>query len=398
MQAFSVDTPEATRQRGMRGGQPARYALLAIPVLICLALGMCFLLVPKSSTATTTAATATVIHDVALTVPSEWGQFCWTSKVTPGVVIATYASGSYTEFLPTFRLQAEALHARLLVFGPENLSDLEEPPLCEGESKSDWDGSETPCVPPPYAGTQCFKWKPLIVQQAWNQMRPDEDVLLYFDSRTLFLGDLNWLVEEVRQHGSGVFAHMGREPWVSVKRAVWDVLEVDPRTVGDRGVFQTSASAFGLSKRHGASIQLVETWVRMAMDPYLLCNCKARNGNPEYEGFVYHQHDQALLTAVCVAQTRSTPCHIVETTRHYLIPSVGRDWLSGHGVTCGCGEGDWDTHKADCRANSCRDGRGPLFERPAGPEALQLLSEYLIGKKLRSRQSPEELLPCKEQM
>ncbi|CAK0824792.1 unnamed protein product [Prorocentrum cordatum] len=396
MQAFNVDIPGATRQVSARqqGTRGRQYIFGAIALSICV-----FLAIPLLSLIWKNNGTDSGGHDyVALTVPSEWGQFCWTSKVTPGVVIATYASGSYTDFLPTFRLQAEALNARLLVFGPENISDLKEPPQCKGESKSDWDASEIPCVPPPYAGTQCFKWKPLIVQQAWDQMREDEDVLIYFDSRTLILGDLSWLVEEVRQHGSGLFAHVGRNPWESVKRAVWDNLSLDPRTVGDQGVFQTSASAFGLSKRHDASIQLLKTWTRMAMDPYLLCNCKARSGNPEYDGFVYHQHDQALLTAICVAQTGSTPCHVIETPSHYLIPSVGSDWMSDHHVICGCGAGDWDQHDADCRANSCRDEAGPLCERPAGPEAMELLGKYLLGKKLRSRQSPEELLPCELQM
>merc|ERR1711933_604844 len=104
------------------------------------------------------------------------------------------------------------------------------------------------------------------------------------------------------------------------------------------------------------------------------------------------------LTAICVAQTKSVPCHIVETTTHYLIPSVGSDWLSDHNVTCGCGAGDWDKNDADCRANSCRDNQGPLFERPAGPEAFELLSKYIIGKKLRSRQNPKSLLPCELQV
>lgn len=326
-------------------------------------------------------------NNLCAVIPTELGQLHWKTRHTPKVLFATYADGAFVDYLETFQTQVELLGGRLLVFGNESIKDLINVEPCAGIKSQDWDSSATPCLPPAYAKSHCFQWKPRIVQQAFNEMTEDEDVLLYFDSRSMFLGDMARMVEETRSKGSLFFISEGTPPVKNVKRAVWEHLEVEPDS-NPNFPYRVSASVMGFSK--GArSKQIIDTWVEVSSHPELLCN----GGTPEiqeHQGFSTHQHDQATITAVCVSlKSEDERCNWVVGGNSWMtfLDSLEGETslLTSLGITCGANAKSNNVHgTVEDRLAVCRNSSGfAMADQSADPKVVEVLAKYIIGKKLR---------------
>lgn len=309
-------------------------------------------------------------------LPTELGRIRWRSHRTPGVLFLTYADGPFQDYLPSFRKQVELLGGRLLVFGDTNVSDLNVVGPC-ANGPADWDKSETPCVPPGYENSHCFQWKPRIVQQALGQMREDEDILLYLDSRSMFVGDMARVVDETRSQGSLLITSTAYPAVKHVKRAVWEYLGVEPDS-NPHFPYRMSGSVLGLSKHSSISKAIVDKWVEVSDQPKLLCNGGTPD-TPESDGFVTHEHDQATLTAVCVSlKDEREQCHWVDRDEWLWFSNV--ELLQKLGITCGSKSLRGSPEQ---RLKPCASQSGPMADQPASEEVVQMLSKYVIGKKLR---------------
>lgn len=331
-------------------------------------------------------------------VPSELGSFCWESRPTPGVLFVTYATDDYLQYVPTLKSQTDALHARLLVFTPHMLPEIEDIPTCDVQFKNHWDSSPTPCLIPQYQGTQCFKWKSVIVNRAFKNLTQSEDVVVYMDVRTLITGDLRTLIDDVRQHGSAFYGHIGKSPIVSVKREVWDFLHMDPTNFDWNTAFKISGAALAVSKNSPLRQQVLDRWEEMSNNPHLLCNCRNSKDLPEYDAFVTHQHDQALLAALCmnIKDTKS-PCKVWnDDEEHSFLTTVSGfiSFLETHNITCGfmgsC------ALSADCKKQLCHDDEGYLADRKATPEFSSMMKKYMFVKKMRTSGRGEPLSDCRD--
>eukprot|EP00930_Biecheleria_cincta_P095963 TRINITY_DN87847_c0_g1_i1.p1 TRINITY_DN87847_c0_g1~~TRINITY_DN87847_c0_g1_i1.p1 ORF type:complete len:792 (-),score=89.51 TRINITY_DN87847_c0_g1_i1:257-2632(-) len=363
-------------------------ALTGVAGILCgLAVGSKFAMPPSSSGTSNSAP-----RQFSKEIPTELGRYCWRSKPTPGLVVATYVSGDYAKYIPTLQRQVDTLQARLLVFGPDYFTGLNDVPVCDTDV---WDSSQKPCVPPMYKGTQCFEWKSLTVQQALLSLRQHEDVLLYMDVRTLISGDLSLLVNYVRKHGSVFYGKIGIPAQRYVKREVWEYLGFDPREADTQTSYRISGGVFAISKANPAIRSAMTNWALMSEDPYLLCNSKNRKGHDEYDGFKTHQHDQAVLTAICMNMTRSqSRCEVLEADVEgtFLTPNTLQSHLSRYNISCGFIGSCMQDH--ECRQMPCHDEHGLLADRLALPEAVSMMSRHMFGKKIRVVGRGEAFLSC----
>jgi hypothetical protein len=146
-----------------------------------------------------------------------------------------------------------------------------------------------------------------------------------------------------------------------------------------------SGSVLGLSKYGKASKMIVDKWVELADDPYLLCNGKHRDGKPELDGFKTHQHDQAVITAICVSfKDPLAQCHGVNGGEWMTYMEANKELVTKLNVTCGATDANGALHgDFTNRLKMCANHEGIMADTVAHPDAVKMLSNYVIGKKFR---------------
>jgi hypothetical protein len=211
------------------------------------------------------------------------------AAVKQTVYAATYVTPDYEAlYLDSWKASMSKLGLQTLVYRPTDVM-VQERPACNGNGQA----SDTPCyLKADSCDNSCYQWKPSVVLNALSRLQ-DDDILIWLDVRTVFVGDLSVLVGHTRTHGAA-FIQSAKTARQLMKRDLLIALSIDNTYLMDLPTI--TLTAFAIEKRR--MLGLVQTWEALSQVGGLLCEGRSRF--PEHTGFEYHKHDQAILAGLCL--------------------------------------------------------------------------------------------------
>jgi len=129
-------------------------------------------------------------------------------------------------------------------------------------------------------------WKPYLILKTLNMM-PENDILLYLDSASVFRNGIYKLLEQTKENDVILFPnyHLNR-PYIKKNL----ITRIGHESFRDK----TQLEANIILLRNTAKARaLIEEWLKLCEDPELLTDIPSKN---EYPDFIDHRHDQAILT------------------------------------------------------------------------------------------------------
>jgi hypothetical protein len=145
-------------------------------------------------------------------------------------------------------------------------------------------------------GAGWWMWKPKVILDTLYAVN-EGDYVIYSDAGAHFVGNISILIEfmERHPHFKGVlFFSVGLPQKVYCKRDAYIRMGCDEPKCHD--AWQIDAS-FGMFRRSAYSINVVSEWLNASQDLQSISNAPSQLGN-EFEDFLRHRHDQALITNV----------------------------------------------------------------------------------------------------
>jgi len=142
-------------------------------------------------------------------------------------------------------------------------------------------------------GAGCWLWKPYLMARALERLK-DGDYLFYSDAGAEFIRPIEPLIALCEKHGQDVlvFELAGLEKhWT--KRDAFLVMGCDSPPYTDT---RQRMGTFILCRRSPFSRGFIGEFLRYAQDERLITDAPNQLGQPDYDGFIQHRHDQSLLS------------------------------------------------------------------------------------------------------
>ena len=197
------------------------------------------------------------------------------------VYLLTFATASFRQSVGLLRLSARRYGVdEVFAYSPADIANTEF-------------GRKNAALLSAPRGAGFWAWKSYLLLERLHTLAED-DVLIYCDAGIEIIGDLTPLIEISRSQGQPVvvsdFMRLNRE-WT--KRDCFLTMGVDeprfydaPQVVG----------GFNLHRRTPETLQILEEWMKYAVDDHCNTDAPSRMGQPELEGFKENRHDQSILS------------------------------------------------------------------------------------------------------
>ena len=136
-------------------------------------------------------------------------------------------------------------------------------------------------------------WKPYFIHKQLKQLSLG-DYLFYSDSGSYFIRSIEPLIKSLESSGQDIM------PFDTVfKERAWTKRDVFLTLDCDKPEFAESnqrGATFVLFKKSQFSIDFVDEWLALAQDERLITDIENALGEPNYDGFEEHRHDQSIYS------------------------------------------------------------------------------------------------------
>lgn len=140
-------------------------------------------------------------------------------------------------------------------------------------------------------GAGYWIWKPYIILDRLRKLN-SEDVLMYCDSGSHFIHDIEPLFNQFKEYGKPVMTFGNRyveKVWT--KRDLFMLLDCDNPEFTDS---KQRHAGFVITKKTDLSLKFFKEWLSLIQKPHLVTDTPSEN--PNYRGFREHRHDQSILS------------------------------------------------------------------------------------------------------
>ena len=151
-------------------------------------------------------------------------------------------------------------------------------------------------------GCGYWRWKPLVIKEVMKNL-PENDIVCYFDVADIWSGDYTSFLKTLFTESDLFVAtpvQMNEPLKKWCRRDVFEYLEVSD-DFSEKFGFEAGMIAF---KNCEKSRAFVDRWFDFCMDDRGLVEDKETNicGKENFEGFVDHRHDQAILSVMLLKE------------------------------------------------------------------------------------------------
>ena len=181
-------------------------------------------------------------------------------------------------------------------------------------------------------GNGYWLWKPYFILKTLKEKLEDGDYLIYSDAGIIYIDKAQLIVDFLNKRNAEMYMH--RLPHLEkyyTKRDAFILMGVDSPFFSETGQFN---AAFQIYKKSKFTEIFLEEYLYYAQDKRIITDDSNTLGQPNYEGFRDHRHDQSILSLLTkkYSQVNANKMNIdVQIAKNFteLMPTIFCHYRSG---------------------------------------------------------------------